>query len=319
MERLRVVRCNDYEKDCGRWYCLTEDNKRHYILSPDIALSYGDRIDTSNIQELSYKELCSYPLSFALAPNSVLNDSFLEMKDKFPIRFFWGSCLQGQGLEISPASNPWPVHLECRMEYTDPFYDTEEWKQHFKNKDFVKVDYRASLEDMKTIKKKYDFIVSSHVIEHTPRTILSIKNVYDHLKWGGVYIMAVPNMKYTFDCYRKETPLEHFIDDYYNYQRVKDVAHLVDNIENISVKYRGEQRNFTKSVEHFIGGENLDLHYHTFTESNMKQLLEWINNHVCKFEKIEIFNNVDSDFEFFVKLTKKRKNAFPILRKKCFP
>lgn len=52
---------------------------------------------------------------------------------------------------------------------------------------------------------QFDYIVASHVGEHVPNLLGWLKTLLSWLNPGGVLILALPDKRYTFDCYRTET------------------------------------------------------------------------------------------------------------------
>lgn len=221
-------------------------------------------------------------------------------------REWFGSQFKGYGLEIGAASSPWPCNINCKVDYTDSYGEKEGCKVGYENKDFVPLSFTASLEDMSSIiKKDYNFIICSHTIEHTPKVIQALKNVYEHLLEGGVFVMAVPHKEYTFDQFRQITTLSHHIEDYEKYERNRDVLHLIDYLENAHIKYQGNTADITLHCSEFLlGGNRYDIHYHTFTEDSFAEIINWFNINVYKWSFCEIFNRLEGGAEFFVRLVK---------------
>ena len=59
----------------------------------------------------------------------------------------------------------------------------------------------------------YDFVISAHVIEHLEDPLGAIRNAIRVLKRGGIFILVVPDRRFTFDKGRPPTPLAHVIAD----------------------------------------------------------------------------------------------------------
>lgn len=305
-----------YEREQGRVYLITEDNKRHWIPSLEVAYSYG--LDLGKAVACSIEEVMSHPRSFTIARRFEQDNLKQELPLSKPVhkgegriitpwsRNWFGSQFRGHGLEMSAASSPWPCHMECTVDYADPYEEDEGCKAGFENHDFVPLDYKASLEDMSCIlKTDYDFIVCSHVIEHTPRVMLALKNIYEHLAKGGMLVMAVPHMDHTFDRLRKLTPLSHHISDFEAYEREGDLDHIVDYLENAHIKYSGGTADIEQHCRAFLAGSNeLDLHYHTFTEDSFAEIIEWFCENVYQWSRYEIFQRYEGEIEFFVRLVK---------------
>lgn len=311
---MRLIRANKFEDDKGRVYFLSDDNKRHWIPSPEVAASHG--WDLSTVIEAPLNEVKAHRLSFPIAfnfQNTGSTDNLPKIQktggiNRYTIwdRWWFGSQFRGHGLEMGAASSPWPCNLNCTVDYADPYDVDEGCKVNYENKDFVPLDFLASLEDMRTIvKTDYDFMMCSHVIEHTPRVMLALKNVYEHLVEGGVFVMAVPHKFYTFDRLREVTPLSHHIEDFKSYERRNDLIHIVDYLENAHIKYAGETADITKYCRDFLAGDNsLDLHYHTFTEDSFEELIAWFNENIYPWNRCEIFQRYEGSIEFFVRLEK---------------
>ena len=56
-----------------------------------------------------------------------------------------------------------------------------------------------------SIDKQFDWIVTSHVIEHIPDVIGWLKTLAAKLSDGGILFLVVPDKRFTFDCFRRET------------------------------------------------------------------------------------------------------------------
>jgi len=59
-----------------------------------------------------------------------------------------------------------------------------------------------------------DFVIANHFLEHCQDPIGTIGNVMRVLKPGGIFFLAVPDKRGTFDILRPLTPLQHHIDDH---------------------------------------------------------------------------------------------------------
>jgi SAM-dependent methyltransferase len=60
---------------------------------------------------------------------------------------------------------------------------------------------------------KFDFVISAHVIEHLPDALGAINSALRVLKRGGLFMLILPDKRYTFDHRRPITPLSHLIAD----------------------------------------------------------------------------------------------------------
>ncbi|WP_369012339.1 methyltransferase domain-containing protein, partial [Escherichia coli] len=48
----------------------------------------------------------------------------------------------------------------------------------------------------------FDYAIASHVIEHVPNVLGWFRGIYEVLKPGAVFNLAVPDRRYTFDVVR---------------------------------------------------------------------------------------------------------------------
>ena len=69
------------------------------------------------------------------------------------------------------------------------------------------IDFVSPTGDMSIIQGTYDYVVSSHAVEHAPDLITHFKNVERILKPDGKYLLVVPDKRYCFDHFVPETTI----------------------------------------------------------------------------------------------------------------
>ena len=122
-------------------------------------------------------------------------------------------------LEIGPFANP-VTHGFKNVEYADVLSTVELKKRalvHNLSLDKIPdIDYVISGQDLsKSIDKKFDAVISSHVIEHQPDLVSHIQSVEELLKNDhSHYFLAVPDKRYCFDRTMNTTTLPEVIDAY---------------------------------------------------------------------------------------------------------
>ncbi len=123
--------------------------------------------------------------------------------------------------------------------------------------------------------QQYDFILSSHSLEHTANPIRALKEWIRVVKPGGALIVLLPDYRRTFDHRRKPTPIEHMLKDHQLGKDEKDLTHLEEILELHDLSRdlaAGTKDQFhQRSLKNF---ENRCLHHHVFDESNSRQLFE---------------------------------------------
>ena len=124
----------------------------------------------------------------------------------------------GRGLEIGPSFNPLAPKREgfniAVMDHMNREALIEKYRDHTN----MPPNYEQLIEEVdyvwdgrpypELIPEKFDYIISSHLIEHVPDLIGHLNDCAEILKDGGVYSLAVPDKRYSFDINRKETDCE---------------------------------------------------------------------------------------------------------------
>lgn len=82
----------------------------------------------------------------------------------------------------------------------------------------------------KVPKNKYDYLLSSHTLEHIANPIKFLKQYITVLKKGGYIITFLPNKNVYWDNIRNFTSFDHIIDDYKNDIREDDKTHVNENL-----------------------------------------------------------------------------------------
>lgn len=129
------------------------------------------------------------------------------------------------GLEIGPSHSPTaPKSKGFNVEVID-HTDKQGLVNKYKNDTRVdtsnieEVDYIWKGEPYKDLTGKkghYNWVIASHVIEHTPDIIRFLSNCNDVLSDDGKLILAIPDYRHCFDQYRPITGLSKVLDAYNN-------------------------------------------------------------------------------------------------------
>ena len=117
----------------------------------------------------------------------------------------------GKGLEIGPSYNPLVPKSEGFDVETVDYADAEALRVKYRDARSVDisviedVDYvikGAGLSETIGTIASYDYIVASHVIEHTPDLLGFLKDCESLLKPDGILLLAVPDKRYCFDVFQ---------------------------------------------------------------------------------------------------------------------
>jgi SAM-dependent methyltransferase len=134
---------------------------------------------------------------------------------------------------------------------------------------------------------KYDFIFSSHVIEHIANPIKALFEWIRVLKDEGVLVLIIPHKAGTFDHNRDITLLSHLIDDYTDDTEENDLTHLEEILELHDLEKDPEAGSFDnfkkRSHENF---KNRCLHHHVFNTYLAVKLIDFIKLQILSVEAI---------------------------------
>jgi SAM-dependent methyltransferase len=126
--------------------------------------------------------------------------------------------------------------------------------------------------------EKYDFIISSHCLEHCANTLKTVNEWLRVIKKGGVILLVLPDKRYTFDRNRTLTKFSHLLDDYTNEVNENDLTHLSEILESHDLSLdeaAGSIDQFKKrSLDNY---NNRCLHHHVFDFELLKQIFEYNN------------------------------------------
>lgn len=121
----------------------------------------------------------------------------------------------------------------------------------------------------------YDFLISSHVLEHIANPLLALSEWMRVIKPGGTMVLVLPHKDGTFDHRRPVTPLAHIIQDFEQKTGESDLTHLEEILALHDLRRdpdAGNQQDFAdRSRQNAI---NRCLHHHVFvTRSALDMVL----------------------------------------------
>ena len=131
----------------------------------------------------------------------------------------------GYGIEIGPSYDPVTPKKEGYkveiIDYMDRDHLIAKYKKwQISSESLLKIEdvdfvWRGESYSTLTGKSKYyDWIIASHVIEHTPDLIGFLKDCDSILKDDGVVSLVIPDKRYCFDHYRPITGISKIIDSH---------------------------------------------------------------------------------------------------------
>lgn len=140
--------------------------------------------------------------------------------------------------------------------------------------------------------RKVDYIIASHVIEHVPDMITWLNELEAALAPGGEIRFAIPDMRYTFDCLRRETVFSDVLPAYLARAKCPMAREVVDFVANAADVHsdllwhkpaaRAIDRKLYTDVDvvklgdEAMRGEYHDVHCWTFTPASFARLMQQI-------------------------------------------
>lgn len=145
-------------------------------------------------------------------------------------------------------------------------------------------DVDCTNEDQLKKLRKYDFVVSSHAIEHFANPIHTLKSWEKYLLNSGGYILSIiPDYQYCFDRNRPLTTIDHLIADYVEDVGEGDTTHIEEQKQLHDWSYGGHHQFYELcKINHLTRV----VHHHTFNIELVEELFAY-----CGFEKILSFKH----------------------------
>ena len=178
--------------------------------------------------------------------------------------------LNGIGIEIGPSHNPVvPKKEGYRVQIMDHMSREgliEKYKDHHLNLDNIEpVDFvwqGQSYTELTGKKKYYDWIIASHLIEHTPDLIGFLNECDTILKDDAVISLVIPDKRYCFDHFRPLTGISQIIDSHFQKNTIHSAGIVAEYFLNVVSKgdkiawYKGSTGDykFVHTLENAIEG-----------------------------------------------------------------
>ena len=175
----------------------------------------------------------------------------------------------GRGLEIGPGDTPYcdPARTEFLDKYGDRYRSP------------YKIDVVGDADRIPRPDCEYDFVFSSHCLEHMPDTIRTLEEWKRVLKHGGFLVLILPHGETTFDQGRPLTTLEHHLKDYEDKVGTYDFTNW-DDFEEHSIKQYDHvwlqdaaSRRPDGTIDRDWVVEQGHMHYHVWTQTEIVRVL----------------------------------------------
>jgi predicted SAM-dependent methyltransferase len=240
--------------------------------------------------------------------------------------------LQGMGVEIGPVFNPilpkragFKTHV---IDHANREQLYEKYRNHSSHLDQIEeVDFVWKGERYQDLTGKshfYDWVIASHVIEHTPDLIGFLLDCDSILKHSGVISLVIPDKRYCFDRFRPISSLAHVIDAHLHRHTRHSPGTLAEYYLNV-VSQNGNiiWKHDSIGNFHFIhslqmaqdamqqdleSGEYQDAHAWCFSPSSFRLLIhDLFQLGLVPLQEVDFFPTVGS--EFYITLARSGKGV----------
>ncbi|HLJ96048.1 MAG TPA: methyltransferase domain-containing protein [Gemmataceae bacterium] len=181
--------------------------------------------------------------------------------------------LRGQGIEIGALHRPLRVPASAHVSYVDRFPREELYRQYpnLADHNLVPVDIVDDAERLARVAdESQDFVIANHFLEHCQDPIGTLLHFFRVLREDGILFLTVPDKRYTFDCGRPVTPLEHLLADHECGAEHSRRAHVCEFVRLVlkAVEPDDVQRKTDRLL-----ATDFSIHYHVWTQTELMELL----------------------------------------------
>lgn len=211
-----------------------------------------------------------------------------------------GKFLFGHGLEIGALHFPTKIPPHCSIEYLD-VESIEKIRTAFPDIDghnIVEPNYvgdicKHTISDI--TKKRFNFIILNHVLEHVANPIQVIQNIWEGIADSGFFIISVPDKDFTFDRTRPLATYEHLLADYF--LGIIEVCndHYIDFLNHVHPEVFSSKERFLNALQSV---RNRREHVHIWNSqtfrSSLIRIFEFLNiNAIFTYESMGSENQIE--------------------------
>ena len=126
--------------------------------------------------------------------------------------------------------------------------------------------------------EKYDFVLSSHCLEHIANPLKALREWLRVLKPRGFLLLVVPAKKWSFDRKRPTTEMHHLLSDYENNVGEDDLTHLPEIIALSDVVFDiGSPGRPNMPVNPADNLQNRNLHHHVYDDKLLENVYQYLD------------------------------------------
>jgi SAM-dependent methyltransferase len=220
----------------------------------------------------------------------------------------WLKHFSGYGLEVGGKSAIFgvrgliPIYRTCAWLDNVTYSDLTAWEGHVQAGETFQfhserapghqyVMEGASLESLPSA--KYDFVASSHMLEHSANPLAVLCGWKRLLKEGGRLLLVLPHRDGTFDHRRRVTELRHLVQDYENQTDESDRTHLEEILQLHDLRRDAAQAS-RADFERWISNNPVTrgAHHHVFDMRLAVQVVDFSGYQLVEVEAIRPYHIV---------------------------
>jgi SAM-dependent methyltransferase len=180
--------------------------------------------------------------------------------------------LRGNGLEIGALHSPFPVPASAGVRYVDR-YTTAQLREEYPelgDVPFAEVEIVDDAETLATVGDgSQDFVIASHVLEHTEDPIGALQHQLRVLRRGGVLLLALPDRRHGIDRRRQATPLEHVLADHEQGPARSRAAHYREWAELVDLPLGYVDASDVAAHAEQLQRSQYSIHFHCWTREEL--------------------------------------------------
>jgi hypothetical protein len=195
----------------------------------------------------------------------------------------------GPGSASLPGFSPAPIYVDCFKRF---------------GSDQCHADYYGDACHLPFHDHSLDYVAASHVLEHVANPVVALAEWYRVLRPGGIIYLIVPDRRATWEHQRGLTPVAHFLDDFERGTTAADATHINEFVFEAdwsrfvpdlpAAEVPAKQEELARGMHEAVArGEDINIHFHTFEPSNLRELLETLAHGPKRRLNWEIVDFVD--------------------------
>lgn len=152
--------------------------------------------------------------------------------------------------------------------------------QYYRNKQGKQFILEAS--NLSIIQNEtYDFVISSHCLEHIANPMKAIEEWLRVIKHNGHFLIVVPNKEKTFDHNRAITDFKHIMADYENNTSENDLTHLEEILSLHDLNMDPKAGGYEQFKQRSLSNSTIRaLHHHVFDTMLLRTMLNKFNTEI---------------------------------------